>query len=68
MQGFGHEDKLIEKYKELLSKDYWEGVSFNVKVGCTTGFSQFTMFAVFAGIFFFGGLVIESDFPETTPE
>ena len=68
VQGFGYDEMIVDKYAELLGKDYNTAVCFNIKVGCTTGFSQFAMFGVFAGIFFFGGMVIEDNFPKVKAE
>lgn len=68
VQSFGHEDMLVEKYKQLLEEPRKDVVCHSIKVGVALGFSQLAQFGIFAALFFFGGLIIEADFPNTTAE
>lgn len=58
----------MKAYKELLWEPYRESLCTQVKIGLSFGISQFSVFAIFAAVFFFGGIVIEMDFPDAQPE
>ena len=64
VQSFGHEDRLVEKYNELLSGSRGATRCRICLVGMTGGFSQFVQFCIFAVLFFCGGLIIEDNYPE----
>lgn len=68
VQSFGHEDKLVEKYKELLMPVHKVSMSKAVKSGAAFGCSQLSQYIVFAAMFFFGGLIIKNSVDEETGE
>ena len=68
VQSFGHEDKLVEKYKELLMPVHKVSMSKGIKSGAAFGCSQFSQYVMFATMFFFGGLIIKNSVDEETGE
>jgi ATP-binding cassette, subfamily B (MDR/TAP), member 1 len=68
VQSFGHEDKLVEKYKELLMPVHKVSMGKAVKSGAALGCSQLSQYIVFAAMFFFGGLIIKNSVDEETGE
>lgn len=68
VQSFGHEDRLVEKYKELLLPVHEKGMKKGLKTGAAFGCSQLSQYVVFAAMFFFGGLIIKNSVDEETGE
>jgi ATP-binding cassette, subfamily B (MDR/TAP), member 1 len=68
VQSFGHEDKLVEKYRELLEPVHKKKMSSSLKSGAAFGCSQFSQYLVFGVMFFFGGLIIKNSVDEDTGE
>lgn len=68
VQSFGHEDTLVEKYKELLMPVHKISMGKAVKSGAALGCSQFSQYLVFAAMFFFGGLIIKNSVDDETGE
>lgn len=66
VQSMGHEKKLHEKYKEYLQPQVDDASKRHCKAGFAFGLGQFTVYIVFAGCFYFGGLVIEDSLDEST--
>ena len=59
VQSFGHEDRLVAKYKELLSPVNEMAKATYLKIGFSFGFSQFCQYAVFAAMFYSAALLID---------
>lgn len=64
----GHEDMVCNKYREFLQPAVDSATARHTKAGFAFGLSQFCVYAVFAGCFFFGGLLIEDSKDEKTGE
>lgn len=66
VQSFGHEDRLVQKYKELLMPVHKKNMTRGFKTGAAFGVSQMSQYIVFAAMFFFGGLIIKNSVDEET--
>lgn len=66
VQSMGHEDQIIKKYKEFQMPAVNAALARHCKAGFAFGLGQFTVYIVFAGCFFFGGLLIEDSYDEKT--
>ena len=62
VQSFGYEDQIVKKYKELLYPAWKASRGTNIQTGIAFGFSQFTMFGIMAGLFYFASLIMEASF------
>lgn len=62
----GYESKVLEKYRQFLQPQVDAASARHCKAGFAFGLGQFTVYVVFAGCFFFGGLLIEDSFDEDT--
>jgi len=61
IQSFGHTEMVIKKYIEFMEPVYKSSVSTHIKTGFAFGMSQFGQYAVFAGMFFAAGVLIEME-------
>jgi hypothetical protein len=52
---------IVDKYREFMAPVNAVTFTTNIKIGFGFGLSQFTQFACFAGMFYFGGLLLEAD-------
>lgn len=75
IQSFGHEQLIVGKYKELMLPVYEVAKKAHVKTGFAFGLSQFAQYAVFAAMFYFGGIILnnveideKTGKPEINPE
>lgn len=59
VQSFGYEELIVEKYKATLKPIYDATIKKHIKAGISFGFSQFIVYLIFAGLFYFGGMIIE---------
>lgn len=66
VQSMGHEKQIIKKYKEFQTPAVNAAFARHCKAGFAFGIGQFTVYVVFGGCFFFGGLLIEDSFDEKT--
>jgi len=60
VQSFGNEEKLVEKYRELLEPANKTQVKNQLGLGVAYGFTQFAQFGGFAAMFYFSGVFIEA--------
>lgn len=68
VQSFGHEDLIVKKYVEMLSPIKANSNCAHLGVAFGFGFSQLMQFAIFAGLFYFGAIFMERDYPEVKSE
>lgn len=61
VQSFGHEDKVIEKYKGYLESNLEETKRANLWIGLFFGLAEGLFILVFAVLFYFGGYIIQSN-------
>lgn len=66
VQSMGYEKMIIEKYKEFQLPAVKAAMAKHFKAGFGFGLGQFTVYCVFAGCFFLGGLLIEDSYDEET--
>jgi ATP-binding cassette subfamily B (MDR/TAP) protein 1 len=66
VQSMGNEDKFCKKYYEYLHPITQASRIKHIKAGFAFGLSQCLLYAVFAGLFYFGGLLIENSYDEKT--
>lgn len=57
---------IIDKYKEFHLPAVQAAMMRHLKAGIGFGLSNFSLYTVFAGCFFFGGLLIEDSYDENT--
>jgi ATP-binding cassette subfamily B (MDR/TAP) protein 1 len=62
----GNEDKFAEKYYQYLYPITQAARIKHIKAGFAFGLSQCLLYSVFAGLFYFGGLLIEDSFDAAT--
>jgi len=60
VQSFGNEEKLVEKYRDLLTPAIKEQSKGQIGLGIAYGLTQFAQFAGFAAMFYFAGVFIEA--------
>ena len=53
---FGHEDQILRDYSRLLDEPKRVAIRKSHIIGLVFGFSQFVQYAVFATLYYFGGL------------
>lgn len=57
---------IVNKYKEFHMPAVQAAIAKHYKAGIAFGLGQFALYVVFAACFFFGGILIEESFDETT--
>lgn len=62
VQSMGHEELFVRKYLEYQNPITEISRCKHIKAGLAFGVGQFSVYAVFAGLFYFGGLLIENSF------
>lgn len=58
VQSFGHENLVVDLYKDFLSDERNKLVKNTAVNAVVIGFAQFTSFMVMGGLFFSGGLMV----------
>jgi len=66
VQSLGHEEKIFEKFKEILDPITKLNKKEHVLTGFGFGLSNFITYCTFAALFFFGGMIIENSYDEKT--
>lgn len=66
VQSMGYEDEFVKKYYEYQYPITEKARIKHLKAGFAFGLAQFTVYIVFAGLFYFGGLIIEGSFDDET--
>jgi len=66
VQSMGHEEKMFEKFKEILTPITKLNKKDHVITGFGFGISNFITYCTFAGLFYFGGMIIENSYDEKT--
>lgn len=61
VQSFGYEELIVKKYQSFIDPIYKASRNKHLKGGISYGFSQFIVFAVFAMLFYCGGMVVEAN-------
>lgn len=61
VQSFGYEELIVKKYHSLIYPIYAASRNKHIKGGFSYGLSQFIVFAVFALLFYTGGMVVEAN-------
>ena len=59
VQSFGYEELIVAKYISILEPIYKATIKKHIKAGISFGFSQFIVYLIFSGLFYFGGMIIE---------
>lgn len=62
VQSMGHEELFVKKYLEFQNPITKITRCKHIKTGFAFGLGQFSVYCVFAGLFYFGGLLIENSF------
>jgi ATP-binding cassette, subfamily B (MDR/TAP), member 1 len=68
VQSFGHEERLVQKYRELLTPGSKNAQLKGYKSGLAFGTSQLCQYTMFGALFYFGGLIIKNSVDEETGE
>lgn len=61
VQSLGNEELFVKKYTEYLEPLKVIAIKGHMAMGFSFGMSNFTVFLVFAGLFYFGGIVMENN-------
>jgi len=66
VQSMGHEDKFVEKYRELLQPIQKKSLKSHNRAAIAAGFAQFTVYGIFALLFYVSGRLIEASMNATS--
>ena len=64
VQSLGHEELFLKKYCDYLEPVCEKNKKNHITAGFAFGFSQCCVYVIFAALFYFGGLLIDSNFDE----